>query len=135
MRAAALGLAAAAAVGLTSCGSGMTVDNGMRPDAAKQLQGDVLALTQQAVAKNWTAARTALSTLRADLDASLAAGAISTKRAEAIRATAAQVAAELPVVTPAPTPTPTQSKTTVAVQPPPKPAPAPPKHHGHGGDG
>lgn len=139
MKAAIAGLGVAAVVGLAACGGGMTTYNGLRPDAAKQLQGDVLTLTQQAAAKNWSAARTALSTLRADLDASVAAGAVSAQRAAAIRATATQIAAELPAVTPAPTPTPTptQSSTAVQVKAPakPAPAPAPPKHHHDHGDG
>ena len=121
------------AVLLTACGGG-GASKAMRPDAATQLQSDVLVLTQQAAARNWQAARTALSTLNADLAASLSAGAITSQRAAQIRATIAQVSGELPAaVTPIPTPTP--AKTTAVKKP--APAPAPPKHHGHGdgGDG
>jgi hypothetical protein len=103
----------------------------MRPDAATQLQSDVLVLTKQAAARNWQGARTALSTLRADLDASVSAGAISPTRAAEIESTIAQVSAEIPAAV---TPTPTPTRTTSAPVRKPAPAPAPPKKHGHGHD-
>jgi hypothetical protein len=127
-----LGVVTGTTAVLTACGSGLST-GAMRPDAARQLQSDVLVLTQQAAARNWQGARTALSTLRADLDASVSAGAISPQRAEQIEATIAQVAGEIPAAV-TPTPTPTRSTTTTTRKP--APAPAPPKKHkhGHGGD-
>lgn len=120
----------AAAALLTACGSSMST-GAMRPDAATQLQSDVLVLTKQAAARNWQGARTALSTLRADLDASVSAGAISPARAAEIESTIAQVAAEIPAaVTATPTPKPTPTTSTPARKP--APAPPPPKKHGHG---
>ena len=131
-----VGSLAAASVALAACGGGSSNDS-MRPDAATQLQSDVLTVTQQAAARNWQGARTALSTLRADHAASVSAGAISSQRAAQIEATIAEVASEVPAaVTPThtPTPTPTPTKTTPSKKP--APAQPPPKHHhGHGGDG
>lgn len=119
---------------LSACGGSLTMTNGMRADAVKQLQSDVLSLTQAAAARNWPAARTALGTLRADVDASLSAGAITSARAAAVEAAAAQVAAQLPAVT---TSTPSASSTVAPVATtikpqPPAPAPKPHKHHDSG---
>src|SRR3954463_7609611 len=81
---------------LCGCSGGdVGTSNGMRTDAAPQLQTDVLALTHAAAAKNWQGARPALATLRADLDASISAGAIPSKRAAVIKAAAAKVAGDL----------------------------------------
>ena len=130
-----VGASIAAALVLTACGGTGSVAS-LRPDVSGQLQSDVMTLTQAAAGKNWTAARTAVAALRADLAAFRASGAITDARAQQIEATIARVAAELPAIPAATrTPTPTPSRTT---RPPaPAPAPKPPKGDGHGkhGDG
>lgn len=133
-----------AAVGvlvLSACGGSLTMTNGMRADAVKQLQSDVLSLTQAAATHDWPAARTALGTLRADVDASLSAGAITSARAAAIDATAAQVAGQLPAVrTPAPSAVPTVAPagttptTNRAPQPPARKPAKQPKNNDDSGD-
>lgn len=123
---------------LSACGGNLAMTDGIRTDAVRQLQSDVLSLTQAAAAHNWPAARTALKTLRADVDASLSAGAITSARAAAIDASAAQVAGQLPALaTPAPSlsstaPAPVATTRTNDAPQPPAPAPKPHKHHDSG---
>jgi hypothetical protein len=107
--------------------------------ANASLQGDVRALTQAAAAQDWTAADAAMSALRADLAAALAAGTISPARASVIRSHLATVAADLAARTSTPAPSPTTA-TPGTPKPKPKPKPKPPgdghgRHHGNNNDG
>ena len=129
--------AAAAALMLAGCGGSTLSSSGISGASARELQADVLSLTQTVAAKNWNGARIALATVRSDLAAAQSAGTVGAQRAAAIQAAADAVAADIPpLVTATPTPTPTATKTTAKAPAPPAPAPkpAPAKHH-HGGDG
>ncbi|HJQ42567.1 MAG TPA: hypothetical protein VJ831_05755 [Jatrophihabitantaceae bacterium] len=123
-------IAGSAAIVLAGCSSGASTSSGNAT-----LQADVLALTQAAAARNWPAADTAMSRLRSDLAAELAAGRVSAARAAGIRTDLAAVAADVSAQRSTPAPSPTKT-------PKPQPKPAPPKTHdrhghgaGEGGDG
>ena len=128
------GVASVVAIGIlaTACNSSPPISSG----AGNTLRADVLALTQAAADRKWSAADQALAQLRGDLTAAIAAGALSTDRAAAIRADVAAVAADLAAHRTANTPTTASSSTTApkpTEQPKPPEPPKPPKdHHGHG---
>jgi hypothetical protein len=116
-------LGAACAAALAGCSSSSASLNARAP-----LHADVLALSQAAAAQDWSGAQAALSRLRADLDAAVAAGQVSSGQASAIRADASAVAADVTAQQHPATPTPSHTPS-----PPPKPKPK--DSHGHGGDG
>ncbi|MFN2517451.1 MAG: hypothetical protein ABR604_00200 [Jatrophihabitantaceae bacterium] len=123
---------AAAIVGTGGC-SGDSAPPALSDAAARQLQADVLVVTQSAAAHNWTLARSELQTLRTHLAAARSAGTVSLARAAsidaAIGAVSLDLAAAVPTTTPSTprsTPAPTTAATTSApVQKPVK------KKHGH----
>jgi len=127
---------AAGVVGAAGCSS----DTSIRPlsdGAARQLQADVLAVTQSATVHNWTAARTELLKLNTDLAAARTAGTVSAARASAIEAAVAAVSSDLVAAstTTSTTQQTTPAKTTAApTTATPKPQPTKRKHGGGGGD-
>jgi hypothetical protein len=128
-------VAAAAACCLLGTGCSGSAPQAVSADAAGTLRADTLALTRLAAADQWPAARRALADLRRDLAAAFAAGDVSVERAQAIRADAATIAADLATHSASPTPSPAASTPTSHTPPPPKPPKPnrPPKHgHGHG---
>jgi hypothetical protein len=134
---------AAASVLLAGCGGGST---SLSTGAGNTLRADVLALTQDAAAHQWSMADQALAQLRSDLTAAIAANEVSAAQAQAIRTDVASIAGDLAARRMAGIPT-TSSSSSSAPKPRPQPKPAetkrPPKHghghdhghgHGHGGE-
>ena len=128
-------LAALLAMGLlgaSGCSSG-AAGPALSDTAARQLQADVLAVTQSTAAQNWTVARANLDKLTSDLAAARTAGTVSPARAASIQAAIVAVSADIAAASAQSTPT-APVKTTPA----PKsshPAPSPTRHKKHGGDG
>lgn len=83
-----------AAVGASGCSSAKS-NPALSDGAARQLQADVLAVTNSAAAHDWTVARSALKKLRTDLANARSAGTVSASRAASIEAAVATVSADL----------------------------------------
>lgn len=136
-----LGLGAVVVAGalVTGCSSS---SSGLGSAAGSQLQADVAVLTQTAAAHDWSAARSSLARLRADLVAARTAGSVSDERAAAIQSAVTAVAADLtaagrssePTVRPSPPPTKVSTHSSTTASTPTDPVPAPihpapaPKH-------
>lgn len=89
-RTALLGGAVTLVLTLGACGS----ESDLTADRARALQADVLAVTSAAAAGSWEAVDEAIRAARADLDAGLDAGDLSTARYREIDAALDRVAAE-----------------------------------------
>jgi uncharacterized membrane protein YgcG len=118
-----LGVAATSIGACSASPSGPAISD----TAARQLQADVLVVTQSAAAQNWSAARSQLQTLLADLAKARSARSVSVARAAEVETAAAAVNADLVAAAPRSTPT-----TTTTVHSP-VPAASPRSKHSPGG--
>ncbi|MFB8371919.1 hypothetical protein ACFC25_21420 [Pseudarthrobacter sp. NPDC055928] len=91
-RAVAAGAALLLAVFLAGCGS---ADNGLKPDAARQLQQRVLGVTQAAAGNDPASGLAALDSLEADLASAVGNGQVSEDRRRSIMTAATAVRADL----------------------------------------
>ncbi|ROS30573.1 hypothetical protein [Cellulomonas sp. PhB150] len=89
-RAARLGVACTLALTLGACGS----PTDLTAETARSLQADVLSVTTAAAGGKWDAVDSGVAATRADLDAALDAGEISTARYREVDAALDRVAAE-----------------------------------------
>lgn len=129
-------------LGAAGCTSGVA-NPALSDGTARQLQGDVLFLTQSAAAHNWAAAKTGLDKLSTDLAAARSAGTVSAVRGAAIEAALvavkSDIAAAVAPTRPAPSISTTATPPTVTpptVTPPSsQPKQKPTKTKKHGGDG
>lgn len=133
-----LGIAATSVGACSASPSGSAISDG----AARQLQADVLVVTQSAAAHNWSAARSQLQTLLADLAKARSARTLSVARAAEVETAAAAVNADLVSAAPRPTTTTTMLPSpTPTLLPSPTPTVSPRskrspggQHGGGGGD-
>jgi hypothetical protein len=133
-RSAAAGAAAICLV-LTGCGNS---SSHLSTGVGNTLRADVLALTQAAAGRQWSAADHALAQVRTDLTAAVNARGLTAEQAQTIHDDIDKVAADLAAHRVAATPKTSSSSSTApkpAPQPkplkPPKP-PKPPHKHDHG---
>jgi hypothetical protein len=132
------------AVLIAGCSSGGS-HSGLSVAGGASLQSDVVALTRAAAAHNWPAADSALSELRSDLAAALAAGSVDAERGQQIQATITAITADLAAqrgtptsstaarTSPSKAPSTTRARTSTAPKPPaPKPPPGGTGDKGHG---
>jgi uncharacterized membrane protein YgcG len=120
-----LGLAATSVGACSASPSGPAISD----TAARQLQADVLVVSQSAAAQNWSAARTQLQTLLADLAKARSARTVSVARAAEVETAAAAVNADLISAAPRSTP----MTTTTVRSPSPIPTASPRSKHSPGG--
>jgi hypothetical protein len=133
MRRALLASLAVGLVGAAGCSGGAT-PQALSNAAAHQLQADVLAVTSNAAAHNWAAARTGLQRLRTDLATARTAGTVTSARAGAIEAAVAKVSLDIAAASAASTtPSSPGSSTPAATPTTPQPKPTRTSKRGHGG--
>jgi hypothetical protein len=127
--------AAAICLLLTGCGSS---SSHLSTGVGNTLRADVLALTQAAAGRQWSAADHALAQVRTDLTAAINAGGLSAEQAQTIHDDIDKVAADLAAHRVAATPKTSSTSSSTAPKPAPQPKPVKPpkpphKHdHGHG---